>query len=62
MYHINGDERDAGPAWGHIENGVFYPIPKKPAIDAGYGPPPFNVPMWDGSTRIIVEDPAGSAA
>lgn len=50
------------PDWGHIEEGVFVPLPKMPMTLAGYGPPPFSVKLSDGRVRHVIEDPALSEA
>jgi hypothetical protein len=47
--------------WGyyHEDDGgderIFAAVPKTPLVQAGYREPPFEVRMWDGRVRHIVE-------
>jgi hypothetical protein len=34
---------------------VFVVVPKMPLIQAGYREPPFEVKMWNGLVRRVVE-------
>ncbi len=45
--------------WGWIVNGEFRPLPIEPLLDAGLGPPPFDVTLPSGEVRHVVEDPDG---
>lgn len=49
--------RDDGRVWGHIEAGVFRPLPKGPMLAAGLGPAPFDVALPDGRVRKVVHQP-----
>lgn len=49
--------RDDGRVWGHIEDGVFRHLPKRPLLDAGLGPAPFEVTLPDGRVRQVVHEP-----
>lgn len=45
-------------SWGRItEDGSFRPMPMRPMLDAGMGPPPFDVIRLDGKVLHIVEAP-----
>jgi hypothetical protein len=55
------DRNDDGLIWGHIENGIFWAIPKGPMVSAGLGPPPFQVQLPDGRVRNIVHQPEDKA-
>lgn len=48
---------DDGRGWGHIEFGVWRPLPKVPMLLAGLGPPPFDVALPSGEVRHVVHDP-----
>lgn len=49
--------RDDGRIWGHIEDGIFRPLPKRPMVDAEMGPPPFTITLPDGRVRHVVHEP-----
>jgi hypothetical protein len=40
--------------WGYYDE-VFIVVPKMPLIQAGYREPPFEVRMWNGLVRRVVE-------
>jgi hypothetical protein len=48
---------DDGLPWGHIEDGVWYELPRSPGL-LYLGPPPFDVTLWDGRVRRVVHNPA----
>ena len=49
---------DTDEDWGVIdEEGKFRPYPKPPLINAGLGPPPFDVVRPDGLVLRIVTRP-----
>lgn len=50
-------KRDDGRVWGHIEDGVFWALPKSPLINAQMGPPPFDVTLPSGKIRHVVHQP-----
>jgi hypothetical protein len=57
---IDGREAtDDGRAWGHVEDGVWRPLPKRPMLLAGLGPPAptFAVTLPSGEVRWVVHDP-----
>jgi hypothetical protein len=45
--------------WGYYDDDgderVFIVVPKMPLIQAGYREPPFEVRMWNGLIRRVVE-------
>jgi hypothetical protein len=44
--------------WGTVsEDGTFTIVPKGPMIAGGYGPPPFDIEVWPGYVKHIVEEP-----
>lgn len=49
--------RDDGRIWGHVEDGIFWAVPKSPLINGGWGPPPFSITLPDGRVRRIVHKP-----
>jgi len=60
MPDLDNDDkkRDDGYPWGHISSeGDWVALPKGPMLKAGYGPPPFDLIMPDGSTRHVVHQP-----
>jgi hypothetical protein len=55
---IDGREAtDDGREWGHLEFGVWRPLPKRPMLLAQLGPPPFYVSLPSGEVRHVVHDP-----
>lgn len=46
-----------GRRWGHMEDGVFRPLPHQPLIDAGYTCPPFDIEIRAGVVRRVVVEP-----
>ncbi len=53
--HLHPD--GSSVTWGYMDGDVFRPLPKQPLLLHG-GTPPFDVTMWDGAVRHIIEDPA----
>lgn len=45
--------------WGYMDGDLFRPLPKRPMLLGGYGPPPFDITMWDESVRHIIVAPTG---
>lgn len=46
----------ADTEWGFIDDdGVFTVVPKQPLLLAGLTDPPFEVRMWNGKVRHIIE-------
>lgn len=43
--------------WGFMIGTKFQPVPKKPMLLAGIGPPPIDVKMPDSSIRHIIYEP-----
>jgi hypothetical protein len=52
---------DDGLPWGHIEDGVWRQLPKRPMLLAGLGPPPFVVLLPIGVERYVVHKPASQS-
>jgi len=53
---------DPTEIWGYMDGDVFRPLPKRPMLLGGYGPPPFDVTMWDQSVRRIILEPRDGQA
>lgn len=54
---------DDGLPWGFIdEGGQWRPLPKRPMVDAGMGPPPFDVELPLGAIRHVIHQPEGESA
>jgi hypothetical protein len=52
---------DDGKPWGFIAgNGVWVQVPKRPLLEAGFGPAPFDVRL-PYATRRIVHRPGESS-
>lgn len=51
-------DHDDGRIWGYMDGDIFRPLPKRPMLLAGLGPPPFSITMSDGRVRDIIHDPA----
>lgn len=62
-----GDEKrdlidDPMEIWGYMDGDVFRPLPKRPMLLGGFGPPPFDITMWDESVRHIILEPRDGPA
>lgn len=51
------NECDDGLPWGRMIGDFWLELPKIPMLNAGFGPPPFDLMMPDGKVRRIMHEP-----
>lgn len=48
---------DDGLPWGYLRDGIWIWLPKQPMVEAGFGPPPFNITLPSGEVRHVIHQP-----